>query len=359
MATPMTSTQMIASLKAEGADPQQYLDWGHHNRNHKGPWGPVNGVVIHHTAGVGSGLLAYCYNGSVELPGPVCHAFLSKQSVLSMVGNGRANHAGGFAQNAHDAVVHESDVHPRPDVAEPVDGNQHYYGLEIENRGDGKDPYPNAQYDRAVRFAAAICRFHHWSADSVIGHTEGTRRKVDPSFSMTAFRGDVEERLMHSAAWSPPPPRIPSIPPAPTTRTANVSRLSVARTTPYADIPDSSRVTIYWDAEYIDDLGQHGGGGKTVATNAWVNGTAYLIVDGLQPGEYAGLRPIREAQVGGSISGEPLHTFEGHGGRTYIAIPVACQVGAGQNLQFMFEHSAPHGVTLFWAGLRLSVDSLV
>ena len=24
-------------------------DWRTHNRNHKGPWGPVHGVMIHHT----------------------------------------------------------------------------------------------------------------------------------------------------------------------------------------------------------------------------------------------------------------------------------------------------------------------
>lgn len=120
-----------------------------------------------------------------------------------MVGYGRTNHGGTFAQNAHDAVVKESAVHPRPDVAEPVGANARYYGIEIENLGNGKDPYPVAQYDAAVRWAAAICRAHGWSAQSVIGHKEGTRRKIDPSFDMDVFRDAVAARLAHPADWNP------------------------------------------------------------------------------------------------------------------------------------------------------------
>jgi hypothetical protein len=120
-----------------------------------------------------------------------------------MVGNGRANHAGTFAQNAVDAMKAESSTHPRPDAAEPVDANAMTYGLEVENLGDGQDPYPAVQYEAAVRWAAALCRTHGWSAESVIGHREGTRRKTDPSFGMTAFRTDVAERLTHPANWNP------------------------------------------------------------------------------------------------------------------------------------------------------------
>src|SRR3546814_16141661 len=92
-----------------------------------------------------------------------------------MISGGRANHAGTFAQNAHNAVLAESPVHPYPDSAEPVDGNDKYYGLEIENRGDGSDPYPMVQYVAAVKWATAICRFHGWTENSVLGHKEGTR----------------------------------------------------------------------------------------------------------------------------------------------------------------------------------------
>jgi hypothetical protein len=201
MATPLSADVIVAALKAEGVKVAEHPGWRTHNRNSKGPWGPVRGVVIHHTAGTNS--LELCYDGRSNLPGPLCHTHLAKTGVATMVGNGRANHAGTFAANAVTAMTDESATHPRPDVAEPVDGNAIAYGLEVENKGDGADPYPAVQYETAVRWAAALCRAHGWSAESVIGHREGTRRKTDPSFSMTAFRTGVAERLKHPASWNP------------------------------------------------------------------------------------------------------------------------------------------------------------
>jgi len=37
----------------------------------------------------------------------------------------------------------------------------------------------------------------------VIGHKEGTTRKIDPSFSMAAFRDAVAARLAHAPGWNP------------------------------------------------------------------------------------------------------------------------------------------------------------
>lgn len=215
MATPPTAERFLAILRAEGVRTAEATGWRNHNRNHKGAWGPVNGVVIHHTAGTSS--LRLCIEGTADLPGPLCHTHLSKTGVATLVGWGRANHAGTFAANAHNAVVHEAAMHPRPDASEPIDGNRHYYGIEIENLGNGKDPYPAVQYDQAVRWAAAICRLHGWTANSVIGHKEGTRRKIDPrgpiegrgELTMDRFRADVAERLKHPASWTPGPITTP------------------------------------------------------------------------------------------------------------------------------------------------------
>lgn len=201
MASPLSATRFVSALRAEGITVVERSGWSTHNRNSVGKWGGVNGVVIHHTAGRDSKSLVW--SGTSALPGPLCHTYLAKDGTATMVGYGRTNHAGTFAQNAYDAVVNESPTHPRPDASEPVDGNQHFYGIEIENLGDGKDPYPEAQYDAAVRWAAGICRAHGWSENSVIGHKEGTRRKIDPSFDMDTFRDAVAARLAHSADWNP------------------------------------------------------------------------------------------------------------------------------------------------------------
>lgn len=196
MATPLSAAALVAALKREGVKvSERYSGWRTHNRNHMGAWGGVNGVLIHHTAGRDS--RALCYNGRSDLPGPLCHTHLAKDGTATMISAGRANHAGPVAMNAHTAVVNESSTHPRPSRASgTTDGNAHYYGIEIENLGTGKDPYPAAQYDAAVRWAAAICRAHGWSADSVVGHKEtSVEGKPDPSFDMNTFRKDVAARL--------------------------------------------------------------------------------------------------------------------------------------------------------------------
>jgi hypothetical protein len=127
-----------------------------------------------------------------------------------MVSHGRANHAGSGGRNAYDAVLAESQVHPVPGKDE-IDGNARFYGIEIENLGDGKDTYPAAQYQAAVRWAASVCRHHGWTENSVIGHGEWTRRKVDPSFSMTGFRAAVARELESPApAPGPVEPKRPA-----------------------------------------------------------------------------------------------------------------------------------------------------
>ncbi|MEU3436723.1 peptidoglycan-binding protein [Streptomyces sp. NPDC006863] len=222
MAIPMTADQFVKALKAEGLNVKEHPGWRTHNRNHKGKFDNVNGVVIHHTAGSDS--LNFVFRGSSSLPGPLCHTHLAKSGTATMVGNGRANHAGTFAANAHSAVVSESSKHPTPSRSESVDGNRHYYGIEVENLGNGRDFYPAAQYRAAVLWAAAICRHHKWTADSVIGHKEGTRRKIDPKgpvgsakgkqWDMNEFRKDVAAQLKRKPGKSPAPSK-PKVPPFP------------------------------------------------------------------------------------------------------------------------------------------------
>lgn len=191
MAVPLTPDRMITALANEGVTFREHTGWRTHNRNGAGTWGPVNGVMIHHTAGRDS--LGLVWSGTQSLPGPLAHAHLAKSGLVTLTANGRANHAGRGSRAVYDAVVNEVTA-PRPGPDE-VDGNTHFYGLEIENLGNGTDPYPDAQYRQAVLWAAAICRAHGWSERSVIGHKEWTTRKIDPSFDMRQFRTDVGHRL--------------------------------------------------------------------------------------------------------------------------------------------------------------------
>ncbi|MET7810990.1 peptidoglycan-binding protein [Streptomyces sp. NPDC005395] len=203
MATPLSADRLLAALRAEGVDVVEYGSWRTHNRNHKGAWGPVNGVMIHHTVSSGTeSSVALCYNGHSALPGPLCHGVIDKAGTVHLVGNGRANHAGGGDPDVLDRVIAEDygDRPPAPHEHEgsagAVDGNARFYGFECVNLGDGEDPWPAAQLDAIERVSAAICRAHGWSARSVVGHLEWSDWKVDPrGFTMPSLRDRVAARL--------------------------------------------------------------------------------------------------------------------------------------------------------------------
>ncbi|MGW2724788.1 N-acetylmuramoyl-L-alanine amidase [Streptomyces sp. NPDC001492] len=192
--TPMTADQRLAAYKAEGLSIHEYPGWRTHNRDAATgkTFGPVIGVLIHHTAGHNDKDI--CYKGRTGLPGPLCHNWLGKTDGLWMIGQGRANHAGLVDADVIAAMVAEKSPLPKDDQAD-MDGNDVLYGLEIENLGDGKDPYPAEQYRQAVLWAAAHCRWHGWTEKSIAGHKEVQPGKIDPSFDMDVFRADVKKQL--------------------------------------------------------------------------------------------------------------------------------------------------------------------
>ncbi|MGW1433376.1 peptidoglycan recognition protein family protein [Streptomyces sp. NPDC002431] len=209
MAIPLSASAVLAALRAEGVTVVEVGNWRTHNRNAKGPWGPVNGSVVHHTVTKGTAnTVRIVRDGYAELPGPLCHGMIAKDGRVHLVGWGRTNHAGGGDPRVLDQVVAESyGARPSPPAkgnANGVDGNARFYGWECENLGDDKDPWPAAQYDAIVRVQAALCRAHGWSAKSAIGHREWSSDKVDPrGIDMARLRADVAERLAHPASWSP------------------------------------------------------------------------------------------------------------------------------------------------------------
>lgn len=69
MAPPMSAGGFLNRLREEGVTVVEVGDWEHHNRNHKGPWGPVHGVMIHHSVTSGSELtVGICRAGRPDLP---------------------------------------------------------------------------------------------------------------------------------------------------------------------------------------------------------------------------------------------------------------------------------------------------
>lgn len=139
MSAPMSADRFIGVLRGEGLTVVEVGAWRTHNRNHKGPWGPVNGVMIHHTVTHGTAYtVQLCRDGDEALPGPLCHGVITKDGRVHLVGYGRANHAGAGDSDVLAAVIAEKRL--PPDHHANTDGNRHFYGFECENLGDGEDP---------------------------------------------------------------------------------------------------------------------------------------------------------------------------------------------------------------------------
>jgi hypothetical protein len=209
MAPPLSAARLLKALKDEGLTVVEVGDWRTHNRNSKGAWGPVHGVMIHHTVTKGTArTVNICRDGYSGLPGPLCHGVIAKDGTVYLVGHGRANHAGLGDDDVLRAVIDERAL--PADNETSTDGNRHFYGFECENLGDGKDPWPAVQLEAIEKAAAAVCRAHAWDERSVIGHKEWQPGKVDPrGFEMDDMRGRVRGRLGTKAPATPPKPTPP------------------------------------------------------------------------------------------------------------------------------------------------------
>lgn len=212
MAPPATAAQFLQAFLDEGVHVVEVGPWETHNRNHMGPWGPMYGVMIHHTVTSGSAhTVEMCRKGYTGLPGPLCHGVITKDGKVHLVGYGRANHAGLGDPDVLAAVINEQPV--PVDEEATVDGNRHFYGFECENLGDGKDPWPAEQLAAIEKVSAALCRVHGWSAASVIRHLDWQPGKSDPrGIDWTLMRERIAKRLGDKPQVpTPPEPQMPVV----------------------------------------------------------------------------------------------------------------------------------------------------
>ncbi|MFD6024566.1 N-acetylmuramoyl-L-alanine amidase [Streptomyces griseoluteus] len=214
MAQPLSSAAFLAALTNEGVIVVQTDGWRTHNRNSKGPWGPVHGVMIHHTVTKGTAnTVKIVRDGYSSLPGPLCHGMIAKDGKVHLIGYGRANHAGLGDPDVLSAVIAER--RPPADDEATVDGNRHFYGFECENLGDGEDPWPADQIDAIVGVITALCRAHGWSERSALRHLDWQPGKVDPrgpGMDWDSVLARVAKRLGSKPPANPlPAPRRPSV----------------------------------------------------------------------------------------------------------------------------------------------------
>lgn len=220
MSKPMTAAQWQAQMKKWSVPVEYWTGW--HGRGRPastGSFSNINGVIIHHTASTDKGTDSYLkflfQTGRSDLPAPLCHTAGKADGTIVMGATGRANHAGKGSSTVLSKVIAEDYSGELKPGADNTDGNARFYGIEMCYRGvEGYKP-TTAAYNSAVRWAAAICDFHDWSAKSVIGHREWTRSKIDPGYiNMADFRTAVQALLDAGADSAPTPEPEPQPEPA-------------------------------------------------------------------------------------------------------------------------------------------------
>lgn len=164
---------------------------GWEERSRPGLFGPIQGVICHHTAGPKSGnmpSLRTVTEGRSDLHGPLAQLCLGRDGTYYVVAAGRCNHAGAGKWQGI------------------TSGNTNFIGIEAENAGTSDDPWPEVQMDAYRRGVAAILKHLGLKAIMCAGHKEyAPHRKPDPHFDMDEFRAAVATFMMSTA----PPVLIP------------------------------------------------------------------------------------------------------------------------------------------------------
>lgn len=345
---------MLAALKKEGVKVVEKPNWRTHNRNHKGAWGPVNGIIIHHTAGADSATgLSLVWAGRADLPGPLAHAYLGKNGTVTLTANGRANHAGLGDGRVLSAVYEESSL-PKP-TRQDTDGNTYFYGIEIANLGNGKDPYPAIQYQAAVKWAAAICRAHGWTSKSIIGHKEWTYQKIDPSFPMTQFRKDVQAILTPAKPTTPPEKSttVTELPLSNPTDFGGPFQMDLSRNTALTLVPDTW-TAIPFTTETLDEDNQFTINDYRINGNCTYSGQVYLSIGSVPAGDEIQIRLVeRNNSTNFVTKTHPIAEGLGSDGTTFLAIPFNGLLATNRNLSIEIANFTPSTIFLNTAQLKL------
>lgn len=168
---------LAEALRREGLTVNEVDGW--QRRCRPGAFAPI-GAVFHHTAGTKS--LGIIIHGRPDLPGPLAHLHLEKSGAVNLIAAGRCNHAGRGSGEVLDRIGRG--LPPRGDagklgLVDNTDGNALLWGIEVENLGDGRDPFPQEQLDAIARIGAALCRYSKFPPHACVHHREWTRRKID------------------------------------------------------------------------------------------------------------------------------------------------------------------------------------
>lgn len=171
-------------------------EWLGMTRKHyqEGSLDRIRMVVLHSTAGTGPGDLSWLRNGGHERAPVSVHYYIAKSGrVVQMVSD-------------KDVAWHAGISNWMVDGARRSGLNAVSLGIELENRNDGRDPYPEAQFAAAVALTRHLVTTYGIPRQQVVRHLDvSPGRKTDPA-------GFAWERFVQ-AVFAGLPDQLP-LPPA-------------------------------------------------------------------------------------------------------------------------------------------------
>jgi hypothetical protein len=141
------------------------------------PFQPV-GFIFHHTAGRDS--------SDLIKNKALVQYYVPKDGMCHVMSVNRTAHPGKGDPQVKERAINDlppmsvAQVRSRRDNS--MRGYKHWVGVEVENLGDGNDPYTEAQIDTITKLAAAHCLEFKWTANRCIHHKEWTSRKIDMTY---------------------------------------------------------------------------------------------------------------------------------------------------------------------------------
>lgn len=163
------------------------------------------GGVCHHdgfpSTVSGANAVALLHRGRPDVPGPLCQIWLDDDYDLTgtpgdpaiyIISSGRANHAGKGGWNG-------------------LSGNTSVWGIEARNTGGPHDPWSPQMMECYLRVCCALAHKLGHGSEMVCAHKEwAPRRKIDPTFDMSAFRRAMKDRLTNAQSPVVPTPDMAS-----------------------------------------------------------------------------------------------------------------------------------------------------
>jgi N-acetyl-anhydromuramyl-L-alanine amidase AmpD len=161
--------QWVADWQEEGTSVVQINDVGMTRAHHGGATNTCRMVVVHSTAGAYPGDYNWIRQGGSTSAPISCQYYIQKDGTITrfLADNIVAWHAGVSSWMVDGMLTHNL--------------NLHSIGIELENRNNGHDPYPQTQLDACVQLTQHLCEEHNIPRGQVVRHADiAPGRKNDP-----------------------------------------------------------------------------------------------------------------------------------------------------------------------------------